>query len=64
MYMMQEFSDHSQTPCFPKDASLDIDTAEKVFSDFLKAHPQTADFSAGVVMGSALAQKYRCAKSN
>lgn len=60
MFMMQELVAHSMAPCMPKEQALDISEARRLFSAYLKTHPQTLENSAGLVMGMAIAQAYRC----
>ena len=60
MFMMQLLASHSMTPCMPKEAAIDIAKARQIFDDYFKAHPQAARNSAGLVMGMALADAYKC----
>lgn len=60
LFMMQELANHSMTPCMPKEQAIDVGTARRLFSTYLKAHPQTLDNSAGLVMGIAVTQAYPC----
>lgn len=60
MFMMQLLGSQSMTPCMPKEAAIDVAKARQIFNEYLKAHPQAANSSAGLVMGMALANAYKC----
>ena len=61
MFMMQELSGNSAAPCFGN-TSVDVPKARQLFDEFLKNHPSAASYSAGLVVGMAVAEAYRCPK--
>ena len=61
MFMMQALNSASMTPCLP-DTAIDVSNARRIFNAYLKNHPQAISNSAGLVMGTALAEAYRCGR--
>lgn len=60
IYYMQAAAQRGMRTCMPNDAGLKPLEAEALFIDYLKAHPEQLAGTAGVVMTTAILNKYRC----
>lgn len=62
MFMMQLLATHAMTPCMPAEEAVGDPEALRLFGEYLKNHPQTGNNSAGLVMGTAIADAYKCGR--
>jgi hypothetical protein len=62
LFMMQVFSERQQRTCLPSDAPIGNADARRIFDAWLKAHPEAAANSAGLVATYAIVSAYQCGK--
>ena len=60
IYYMQGAAHQGIRTCMPTDASLKPADAERLFLDYVKAHPEHLFGTAGVEMTTAILLHYRC----
>lgn len=64
MFVMQSLADHGTRTCMPKEIAIGVPEAKRLFENYLGAHPETANNSAGLVAGMAVVNAFKCGTPN
>jgi hypothetical protein len=64
MFLMQSLADVRRLPCMPKEVAIGLPEAKRLFQNYLIAHPDTRNNSAALVAGMAIADAFKCGRSN
>jgi hypothetical protein len=64
LWVSQTFREKGRISCFPTDTPIGNDDARRIFTTWLKNHPEAAKNSAAIIVAYALTAAYPCRKLN
>lgn len=62
MAVMQGLFDNGTSVCLPSGAPIDVPSARRIFTEWLKSHPETGDKSAGLAAAFSIIWAFPCKK--
>jgi hypothetical protein len=64
LFVMQSLADRGTRTCMPKEVAVGVPEARSLFENYFKSHPDVGQNSAGLVVGMAVVNAFKCPPTN